>query len=142
MEAPTELMQESIAFKVIRGIFCRAAWVLLYVLHLALIVIAFSMFFGVVLVAFDKGGGGAGASRRHVTVGQRCAMGLLHGSVGLLCVAGALKLKQCHRRINPLYPEMQIGFHLARATERERPPQVHRPPSADPLYDRDLDGGL
>src|SRR3954468_22272313 len=122
---PTEAqaVQGSIAFKTIRGIFYRAAWVLLYVLHLALIVIAFAMFFGVVLMVVDKGGGESGPTRSHVTVGQRCAMGLLYGSVGLLSVAGALKLKRCHHRINPLYPEMQIGFHLARASAREQPPQ-------------------
>jgi hypothetical protein len=74
--APSEVatMQRSIAFKIIRGIFYRAAWILLYVLYLALVVIAFTMFFGVALVAFDSGGGVSGRARRDVTVGQRCAM--------------------------------------------------------------------
>ena len=135
-------MQGSIAFKMIRGLVYRAGWGLLYVLHLALFVIAFAMFFGVVLMVVDKGGGESGPTRSQVTLGQRCGMGVLYGTFGILSVAGAVKLKRWHRRINPLYPEMQIGFHLARATARERPPQEHPTPSADPLYDRDLDTGL
>jgi hypothetical protein len=42
----------------------------------------------------------------------------------------------------PLYPEMQIGFHLARATADERGPHQHSLRSAEPMYDRDPDGGL
>jgi hypothetical protein len=142
--APTEVetMQGSLAFKMIRGLVFRAGWVLLYVLHLALVAVALSMFFDVALVAFDAGGGVFDPGQRHLAVGKRCAMCLLYGSLGLLSVVGALKLKQYHRRINPLYPEMQIGFHLARAMTRERPTPVRPPRSADPLYDRDLDGGL
>ena len=135
-------MQGSIGFKMIRGLVYRAGWALLYVLHLVLIVIAFAMFFGVVLMVVDKDGGVSARAGRQVTLGQRCAMGVLYGTFGILSVAGAVKLKRWHRRINPLYPEMQIGFHLARATARERLPQEHPPPSADPLYDRDLDAGL
>jgi hypothetical protein len=135
-------MQASIAFKIIRGLVYRAAWALFYVVHLALVVIAIAMFCGVVLMAVDEGGGASGRARLHVTVGQRCAQGLLYGTLGLLSVAGALKIRRWHGRINPLYPELQIGFHLARATADERVPNEHLPPSAEPMYDVDLDGGL
>src|SRR4029077_14891646 len=103
----------------------RAAWVFLYVLYLALIVIAFSAFCGVALMVIDEGGGESSRARQLVSVGQRCVMGFFYGTLGLLSAAGALKLRRCRGRINPLYPEMQIGFHLARATARERVLREH-----------------
>jgi hypothetical protein len=130
-------MQRSIAFRVIRGFVCRTAWVLLYISQLALAVVALVMFFGVVIVAVDEGGGTSGRARRHVTVTQRCAMGLLYGALGLLFGVGSRKLRRCHRRINPLYPEMQIGFHTDRVDAGEQSPS-----SSAAMYDRDVDGVL
>ena len=37
-------------------------------------------------------------------------MGLFYGSLGLASAVGSLKLRRCHQRINPLYPEMQISL--------------------------------
>jgi hypothetical protein len=102
-----------------------------------LAVVAFVMFFGVVIVAVDEGGGASGPARRHVTVTQRCAMGLLFGSLGLLSGLASLRLRRCHLRINPLYPEMQIGLHSDRADAGERSPS-----SSAAMYDRDVDGVL
>jgi hypothetical protein len=135
-------MQRYITLRVIRGLVYRTVWVLLYLSHLVLAVVAIIMFFGVVVVAVDKRGSASGHARRHVTVGQRCAMGILYGSLGLLSVVGARKLRQYHRQINPLYPEMQVGFHTGRATLGERLPNNPPPRSGEAMYDRDLDGGL
>jgi hypothetical protein len=135
-------MQGSIAFKMMRGLVYRAAWVLLYILYIAFVLTALAMLVCVVLVVVDEGGGTSGHARHQVTVGQRLARGALCGSLGLISILGAVKLKTWHRRINPLYPEMQIGFHLDRATAHQRLPAEHPPPSTNPLYDRDLDGGV
>ena len=135
-------MQGSIAFKSYAGSSTCAAWVFLCILQLALVVIALIMFCFVALMAFDEGGGAAGIARRQVTVGQRCAMGFLCGCLGLPSVLGALGLKRWHRRMNPLYLEMQVGLHLAQAMAAERVTHEHLPRPAEPMYDRDLVGGL
>jgi hypothetical protein len=135
-------MQRPIVLQVLRGLSFRTGWALLYVLHLALVGIAFALFCGVAIIVIDSGGGLSGPARRDVTVARRCTMGLVYGAFGILTAAGAVQLKRCFNRINPLYPEMQIGLHLPRVSLAERLPEEPLPRAEDPMYDRELDQGM
>jgi hypothetical protein len=111
---------------------------LLYLLHGALIGLAFAMFLGAAIQVIDPGGGVFGPPRLEVTAAKRWAVGLVFAAFGVLSAWGAVKLKRCLNRINPLYPEMQIGLHRS-GIPAERSPQAGLPQTADPMYDRDLD---
>jgi hypothetical protein len=120
---------------VTRGLAYRTVWILLYLAHLVLALVALVGFFGIAFFAFAPNGGASNTAGRRVTVAQRCVMGLMSGSVGVAAAAGSRMLLRCHKRINPLYPEMQIGFRPGgfEAGEREAG-------SSRAMYDRDIDG--
>ncbi len=95
----------------IRGLAYRTVWVLLYVSHLALAFVSLAGFLGVAVFTLDPNGGASNTAGRRVTVAQRCIMGLVSGPLGLAAAAGSRRLLRSHQRINPLFPEMQIGSH-------------------------------
>ena len=125
-------MRGSVVFRVLRGLVYRTAWVLLYISHLALVVVASAMFFWVAVIAVDSNGGLSRLAGQPVTLAQRYVMGLFYGLLGLASAVGSLTLRRCHQRMNPLYPEMQISLHADR-------PEVCERPTSSPMYDRDLD---
>ena len=125
-------MRGSVVFMVLRGLVYRTAWVFLYISHLALVVVASAMFFWVAVIAVDANGGISSLAGQSVTLAQRYVMGLFYGSLGVASALGSLKLRRCHLRMNPLYPEMQISLDAGRSEVCERP-------TSSPMYDRDLD---
>jgi hypothetical protein len=121
--------------RVTRELAYRTVWVLLYLSHLALAFVALVGFFGIAFFAFAPNGGASNTAGQRVSVAQRCVMGLMSGSFGVAAAAGSRMLLRSHQRINPLYPEMQIGFHSggSEAAKREAGP-------SRAMYDRDIDG--
>jgi hypothetical protein len=136
-------MQGSIAFRVMRGLIHRTGWVLLYVAYLALCLVAIILIAGALAMSIDAGGGASRHARRHITLGQRFTVGFLYGSLGLLAAVGARLLRQWHRRVNPLYPEMQVRFRRTGAATGGRRPDRTAPrwEGSMAMYDPDLDGG-
>jgi hypothetical protein len=135
MSTESQAMQGPNWLKVIRGLAYRTVWVLLYLSHLALAFVALAGFLGVAIFALDPNGGASNTAGRRVTFAQRCAMGLVSGSLGLAAAVASRMLLRSHQRINPLYPEMQIGFHTGGSQACERVTD-----SSTAMYDRDIDG--
>jgi hypothetical protein len=127
-------MRSSVGFRVLRGLVYRTGWVLLYVSHLVLAFVALAMFVGAAIQVIDPNGGVSRRAGHPVTVMQRCVMGLLYVSVGVVSVIGSARLRRYHQDVNLYYPEMQISFY-------RNPEEGDRSTSSDGgLYDRDIDG--
>src|SRR3954468_4560 len=95
--------------KVIRGLSHRTVWALLYLSHLAPAFVALAGFLGIAVFTLDPNGGASNTAGQRVTVAQRCVMGFVSGSLGFAAAIGSRMLLRSHRRINPSYPEMQVG---------------------------------
>ncbi|MHB1560611.1 MAG: hypothetical protein ACYC61_24425 [Isosphaeraceae bacterium] len=130
-------MSGFVAYRVFRGLAYRAYWVFLYLAYLATALVAFLLLIGALVVIIDPGGLRSGRARHDVAIRHRVTAAVAYGSVGLLAAAGAQKLRDYHRRINPLYPEMRVSFRAARPEDWSRASE-----GSMVMYDRELDGGL
>lgn len=137
-------MSGSVAYRVVRGLAYRACWVSAFLAYLALALVAFIALFGVLAAFLDPGALRSGPARLHVTVWERVLMAVTCATFGLLAAFGARKLRDYHRRINTLDPEMQVDFRTARPAAGTRRSEDWPVRSDGPtaMYDTQLDGGL
>lgn len=132
-------MSGSVAYRVVRGLAYRVYWIAVYLAYLATALVAFILLMGALVVITDPGGIRSGHARHqhHVTFRHRFTAAVAYGSLGVLAATGARKLRDFHRRINPLYPEMRVSFRAARPEDWSRASE-----GSMVMYDRELDGGL